>query len=288
MRQQTGGWCWALVVAILIARNQWASFISPLEARILSMSCDQMRSFERRAQLAFEAEMVAHAKAFSPELCGVLGDARVRVAVHEALLRARGHGFTLTGPLRLFLELCFLRGIAFDTDPQFHAVQRALNSPVDEMIRAGAMYDEFEAYLTQVSGREGRNTRESLMYIDQWARANAPLQGGSFKAAMVQALEQAFPQKLAYIGRPALEALIAEGMQAAIDHHFTTSRQAALMVMLMFSFGHGCADDPLYPWINSTLHDPHIVEPAQRAERLERKALTWLEHALAATDPGAT
>jgi len=46
----------------------------------------------------------------------------------------------------------------------------------------------------------------------------------------------------------------------------------------MFSFGHGCTDDPLYPWISRTLHDERIVNSEARAARLEKKAVTWLEH----------
>ena len=59
------------------------------------------------------------------------------------------------------------------------------------------------------------------------------------------------------------------------------------MVALMFAFGHGCANDPLYPWIANTLRDERIADSAARADRLERKALTWLNHVLANTSGGA-
>jgi hypothetical protein len=54
-----------------------------------------------------------------------------------------------------------------------------------------------------------------------------------------------------------------------------------VVVMLMYTFGRGCGDDLLYPCIARTLHDPCIADPAVRADRLERKALTWLSHVLA-------
>ena len=57
--------------------------------------------------------------------------------------------------------------------------------------------------------------------------------------------------------------------------------------MLMLAFGHGCADDPLYPWIARTLQDEAITDGAARATYLEAKALTWLEHVLAYFDKGA-
>jgi hypothetical protein len=54
----------------------------------------------------------------------------------------------------------------------------------------------------------------------------------------------------------------------------------------MFAFGHGCTHDPLYPWIARTLKDERIKDPAARAERLEKKAITWLDHVLARPPKG--
>ena len=48
----------------------------------------------------------------------------------------------------------------------------------------------------------------------------------------------------------------------------------------MYSFGHGFAKDPLYPWISSTLNDDRIVDAAAREERLEKKAINWLDNVL--------
>lgn len=54
----------------------------------------------------------------------------------------------------------------------------------------------------------------------------------------------------------------------------------ALVILLMFTMGHGCGSDPLYPWIAQTLRDQLVTDADARAKRLETKALTWLEHAL--------
>ena len=48
----------------------------------------------------------------------------------------------------------------------------------------------------------------------------------------------------------------------------------------MFAFGHGCCEDPLYPWIARTLTDEKITDAEARAKRLEKKAITWLDHVL--------
>ena len=97
---------------------------------------------------------------------------------------------------------------------------------------------------------------------------------------MLQEMTRAFPQKAAYVGEEGLLALIQEGRTEARKYGFSTVRGEAMMVVLMFAFGHGCTDDPLYPWISRTLKDERIKDPAARAKRLEKKAVTWLDHVL--------
>ena len=73
---------------------------------------------------------------------------------------------------------------------------------------------------------------------------------------------------------------IDEAAQLAKRYSFPV-RGAVLLCSLMFAFGHGCTRDPLYPWISQTMEDDRITDPASRAERLEKKAITWLDHVLA-------
>jgi hypothetical protein len=79
-----------------------------------------------------------------------------------------------------------------------------------------------------------------------------------------------------------------EALAEAEVYGFTTVRQQVLIVTLKFAFGHGCTDDPLYPWISRTLQDRKIKSPQARAARLEKKAVTWLEHVIADNERGAT
>jgi hypothetical protein len=97
---------------------------------------------------------------------------------------------------------------------------------------------------------------------------------------------RAFPRKVAYIGEQALDVLIAEGRDVAARMQFP-ERGQALIVTLMFAFGCGCVKDPLYPWIGETLGDPRITTPEMRADRLERKSRTWLQHVVDSLPEGS-
>jgi hypothetical protein len=105
---------------------------------------------------------------------------------------------------------------------------------------------------------------------------------------MLGEMRRIFPQKTAYVGEAPLTALIEEAVAEAQSYDFRSIREQALIVVLMFAFGHGCTNDPLYPWISNTLQDRKIVDAAARAKRLEKKAVTWLEHVVARNERGAS
>jgi len=247
-----------------------------------------MTVFEDAALQRFEDEMVAHSKEFSPRLCEVIGDDQLRVALRQAMKCADSYGFTYRGPIRLYVELMFFYGSGFDTDPQYPAIGEVLNAPDDQMWRAEQIHEGVVNYHGKVSGPNNINVRKALEYLSAFARTPSTYSAHTFDADMLKEMTRAFPQKVAYIGQQPLTTLIEEGRAAAREYELPTLRGEALMVVLMFAFGHGCTDDPLYPWISSTLRDERIVDGEARAKRLEKKALTWLDHVLARPRTGVT
>jgi hypothetical protein len=241
---------------------------------------EQLEAFRNQALANFEDEMVAHGTQFSPRLCALLGDKQTRVAVRRALMRAGSFGFTNRGPLRLFTELAFLFGSGFYNDPQYPWAAQILKSPDDQMHRAQQLYDRTIDYQEKVSGVNAVNTRTDLQNVSIFARGSVTFSADSFLRAMLQAMAQIFPEKAAYVGEEALGTLTREGSAVARRYQIPNLRGEVLIIAMMFSFGHACADDPLYEWISRTLKDDRIVGPAARAARLERKALTWLDHVL--------
>ena len=142
------------------------------------------------------------------------------------------------------------------------------------------MYLALVEYLDKVCGAGNRNVEVALENLLAFARQPVSFPHG-FGAGMLGEIAQLFPEKAGYVGEAGLKALILEAVAEVRRYHFTTQRHGALLVALMFAFGHRCTQDPLYPWIARTLHDERIVDPAARAERLEKKAVTWLGHVLA-------
>jgi hypothetical protein len=240
----------------------------------------QIDALSQVALDAFEDEMVAHSKAFTPRLCKVLGEEQLRVALRQAMERARTYGFTNRGPVRLYIDLMFLYGSDFDTDQQYPTLGEVLNASGDQMLRAEQLYQYILEYKEKVSGDGNTNIIRALENLSEMARAQITFTPNNFEADMLQRMARAFPQKAAYIGKETIRSLIRKGRTEAQKCRFPTLRGEASIVTLMFAFGHGCTHDPLYPWISRTLDDEKIKDSAARADRLERRALTWLDHVI--------
>jgi hypothetical protein len=239
---------------------------------------EQTEAFRQHHLQKFEDEMVEHSKEFAPPICKVIGDEQLRAVIGSASGRAGAYGFTNRGPIRLYIEMMFLFGSAFDTDPQYPAMGEILRSSGDQMDRAEQIHQANLEYQETVTGPDGVNFRNALNQLVVLARTPATFPSDDFRNGLMREMERTFPQKAAYVGEAGLKALIGEGVSEAQRHGFSTIRQAGLLSVLMFSFGHGCCNDRLYPWIARTLRDEKITSPAARAERLEKKAITWLEH----------
>ncbi len=165
---------------------------------------EQMKAFENDALRRFEDEMVVHSKEFTPRLCKVIGDEQLRVALRQAMERADTYGFTNRGPIRLYIELMFLYGNDFDTDPQYPSLGEVLNAPGDQMLRAEQIYEGILDYQEKVSGLDAANVRKALTALSVFAQKPVRFSPNNFVAEMLQEMTRVFPQKAAYIGEEGL------------------------------------------------------------------------------------
>lgn len=253
---------------------------------MLQIRSEQMEAFQDAALAAFEDEMVEHSKEFSPRLSAVLGDDQLRLAVRSAIQRSAAYGFTFRGSIRLFIELMFLFGSGFDSDPQYPWAAKILGSNTDQMERAEDLCKATLDYQKHVSGPEAANTRKALRELAVRARKPPTFASETFVSGVLSEIRHVFPQKADYIGETQLISMINESVVEARNCQLPSTRGEALIAVLMFAFGHGCIRDPLYPWIHRTLNDERIVNSSARTDRLQRKAILWLDHVVARQPEG--
>src|SRR3982751_6102142 len=97
---------------------------------------------ESAAAGGFEQTLFEHIKTIAPRHVEVLGDVAAREVVMGGIERAKGHGFIKRGPVRFFVEMMFLFGSEFDTDPLLPWADGVLTNPSikDEVERADILH----------------------------------------------------------------------------------------------------------------------------------------------------
>lgn len=249
---------------------------------MLVIRSEQMERLRRAASRQFDSEMVRHLYGFAPRHCEVVGEACVREAVALGRSRADGYGFTRRGPVRFYLELMFQLGSGFDTDPQLPWAAGLLRAgdTSDQMDRADRLHAALGDYLDRVAGPGNAWSIAALRRLRAQVDAPPAPAAPGFEAGLIAAMHDVYPEKAAFVGDAGLTVVIRAGAAQAAAHDVRSERGRTLFAVLMFALGHGFADDPLFPWIRTTLADT-ARDGEQRARRLERRAVTYLDHVLA-------
>ena len=243
---------------------------------------EQMKVFEALALSVFEQELVEHLKSFEPALCQAAGDDGVRQAVRLGISRARGYGFTTRGAICFYLELMFVCGSNFDTDPQLYWASETLQdgSLGDELTRTDWLRDRMTVYLDEVVGEDNEHSIAALRRLNaldlQAQAANTSLTTED----ILKTMASIYPEKAAFVGNDELRKLIRRSSDEATLYSLPSSGGTATLAGLKLALGHGICEDPLYPWIAATLTDHRIKEGKARLERLLRKMRLYLNHVL--------
>ena len=184
---------------------------------MLKIRPEQLKAFEPDAWHAFENEMMAHSKDYSPVLTTILTEQQLRSALRQAIDSAQRYGFTNRGPIRLYIELMFLCGSYFDTDPLYSNVAAALRSSGDQMDRAERIHQSVNWYLENISGPNNINVRNALEQVMEFVENPPDFRENAFEQLMLDEMHRTFPKRASFVGDRSLKALV-EGARAKARH----------------------------------------------------------------------
>jgi hypothetical protein len=245
---------------------------------VLTIRREQMAALDEMQRHQFALEMVAHVQRFSPDHAARLGDPAIYQLARTALLQAEKHGLTLRGPVRLYIELMILLGSHFDTDPQYPWAAAMLDDrhSTDEMTRADRLQKQAVGFYDSVLGPDYEHERAAIQRVRENDLENLPERDDQFRAELLARLGTIYPEKAEYVGRAALEALLAHAARVARACSLGTPSGLALFMAMMFAFGHGCDGDPQFPWIAQVLVETESQSPDQRVLRVRGSFLSFL------------
>jgi hypothetical protein len=139
----------------------------------------------RRAQIdvfedarpEFENQLIRHLQEFSPLHSELLGEQGVRPIVREAVERAANYSWTRRGPVQLFVDLIFLLGVVFDTDPQYPWITEILvRSTIDTQVaEADEMHAQVIVYLDATGGPGREYAKRALRRAREMSDEGPPI-----------------------------------------------------------------------------------------------------------------
>ena len=243
---------------------------------------EQIEILEAAASGNFEASLVEHIKKVARRHTDVIGDAGTRAIVKSGLERAKSYGMTKRGPARFFVEMIFLFGSEFDTDPLLPWASGVLTNPSisDQMERADILHEAMMEFVEAVAGKEKQHLLASMRRFNKSRLEDYQTQGTSFDAAIKEMLKANFPERYEFIGEEGMATLIENGKEEARSRLIKSAKGAALLIVLMFQLGHAATRDPLFPWISETLNDESVADPNERIKNLRAKAVRYSEQTL--------
>jgi hypothetical protein len=246
----------------------------------------QMQAFRQAALGQFEDDMVVHLKEFAPKHCEVIGEPAVRNAIKLGIERARKYGLSNRGPVRFYIELMFMYGSDFDTDPQCSWASQVLNDEgfPDQMAKADQLYDKTMTFTDEVAGKDYMYAKNALRRVHQFTFEDLPPLDDAFDTTMFDRLKQIHPEKVRALGETITRAVIVYGKSLPDTLSLAPERGAALCVGSMFALGHGFGHDPLLPWIAHTITNGAIANSQARVKRLHSRIMTYLDHIIAGFD----
>lgn len=131
---------------------------------MLRIRQEQMEEFNRCEAVKFENRMVEHLEENFPEECEEMGEEAVRETIRYGISRADSYGIEFEQDVCNYVNLMFVLGRDFDTDPGLPWAKRILNDPeldhpTDKM---DALYDEAETHLEPEEGTDDDRVAQDL------------------------------------------------------------------------------------------------------------------------------
>ena len=239
---------------------------------------DQIFAFETVALQNFEKKMVTHCQLFSSQLCDTVADSNIRLFVQRSIKRAYSYGLTLNGSVSFYIELALMLGCDFDTDPQYIGLSEILEQEMsDEMSKADQLYEWFNQY-EQILETESENKySQAKRILDSFSNYPIKLSSPAFVDNVIQEFKRVSIKKVKYIGDQRLTDLINQARQEAHNHDILSDRGFSVLVTLLYTLGHRCLYDPMYPWLSDMLNNKREMDQESFTQYVESQCMRWIE-----------
>jgi hypothetical protein len=217
-----------------------------------------------------------------PRHARLLGHNGIKSVLRLGADNARAFGLSNPGLLGTYIELMFLLGSHFDSDPWVPWAGQILRDPAIDapLTRAQRLYEHMNWFRDNVTGSDREFEHQALSERHNLFRDDVPPGDPRFSSAWMTAIYQVHPRRAAILGDARLGTLLSVATEAALQNGVGTPRGVCLWAFLMLTRGHKFAVDPLMPWTKEALAERAGETLSQRAERFEAAFERYRAHVL--------
>ncbi|MCD4732572.1 MAG: hypothetical protein K8R74_18375 [Bacteroidales bacterium] len=249
---------------------------------MLTIRKEQLQFFEDLSFQSFLDEMVDHIKDFTPKLFETIGKENIRQIIKLGITRAKKYDLTYHSTVKFYLELMFMFGCDFDSDPQYPWIKEILEEGADwnQEERGDEIYEKVMDYYESVIGPNCEYEIKALQNVIQIPFTEFKELSTERPEKILNRIEIIYPQKCNYLGESSLKKLLDQAIFCASNHRIDNNAGRAISFALMFSLGHGCFNDLQFPWISITVNKSLHLNPGEKTQKLYSRMMTFYQKTL--------
>lgn len=249
---------------------------------MLTIRKDQWKYFEDLSFQSYLDEMVDHIKEFTPQHFNNIGKENVKQIVDLGISRAAAYDLTYHSTVKFYLELMFMFGTDFDTDPQYPWINEILNEGADwnQVERADEIHEKTMIYHDTVIGTKFEYEIKALQNIIRVPFKEFQELNTETPREIFNKIKNIYPEKWNYLGEPLLDKLLRQSVIKARNYMINNDAGVAVSFALMFSLGHGCFNDLQFPWISNTVNKTLHPDPGEKIQQLYSKMMIFFKKTL--------
>lgn len=249
---------------------------------MLTIRKEQVKAFEEQKHQVFVDEMVQHIQIFTPKQFKIIGEASVRQVIILGISKAESYGLTYRGPVQFYIELMFMFGSDFDTDPQYQWIFEMLstNKNEDQMERADNLHEKVLDFINKVVGPESKYEKDALMKFTKLKFKELQNLNYENQYELIKLLKEIYPQKANIISDSCLIKLHSQSIAIARKNCNSDNGGIAISFALIFAFGHGCFTDLQFSWISATINNSSGLFMNDINQKLFNRMMIYFEKAL--------
>lgn len=214
-----------------------------------------------------------------PDLIAAASAEELTQAAVNALERARGHGFNRRRQMYFMVHLSTALGSGFDSDPQYRWLHPLLDNRLGLAAtqRSQVMCWHVDAFRVRAYGGELATSQAALARLLAIDQTQLSLVSRDLPNEGPRLLATVFPRRLDFMDREAMFSLLNASRRADYSNAQGCGGGPALLLLLMFLFGHQVLSDPLRMWLRPLI-TPYLMGAPVCVQSLMRRIS---EHAAA-------